>query len=366
MSPNEHTALGDALAGVAASLVSLWAFYPVDVLKTRVQAAGRAVTNETTTRALWKFPHGSEWVSGLPWKSLYTACSSFCYFYLYSWIVSTWKKQHKNRHRDTTTPPSVATRLLLAAVAAMINTCLTLPLDVISARLQTQRCSNEGTAGRRGKEDRSSRNGDHPTSGTIDNHDDDDDAPETDSKTESTRKSLCTGDAKTLVQRWREIQHLWKGLGPSLLLCSNPAIHYTVFDSLKQHMMNQNNSATSSSLSTWQAFVLGLVAKFVATIATYPLIRAKVMLMVTSGGAWSSSLSSEQQPHGHQTVNMVSILYQEYKRHGVLGLYTGCNLQLLHTLFKSALLMAVRERISQTTQALVNGSTVTTTRSSAR
>ena len=33
--------------------------------------------------------------------------------------------------------PNTSTRLLLAAVAAMMNTCLTLPLDVLSARTQS-------------------------------------------------------------------------------------------------------------------------------------------------------------------------------------------------------------------------------------
>lgn len=85
------------------------------------------------------------------------------------------------------------------------------------------------------------------------------------------------------------------------------------------------------------AFLLGLFAKFVATIATYPVIRAKVMLMVTS------------------EKSMVAVLCRSYKEHGVRGLYKGCNWQLIHTVLKSALMMMVRENITAGTQRVIVG-----------
>ena len=279
-------ALADALSGVGAALVALWVFYPIDVWKTHIQAGKKPP------------PLRRMMSSGLQTKSLHTASSSFFYFYLYSWILSSWTARIPTSSKKM----SVSTRLLLSAVAAMLNTCLTLPLDVLSARHQT--ASPE-----------SNKNHYQPES-------------------EDMEKSGNEPDSLTrqyLRQLFGE-SGLWKGLKPSLILCSNPAINYTVFDTVKSRY---TAGRTRNSLSSVEAFLLGLFSKFVATMATYPLIRAKVMLMVTSQSS------------------MYQCLQETYKENGVRGLYEGCDLQLLHTLLKSALLMTIRERISEVTQQWV-------------
>ena len=129
---------------------------------------------------------------------------------------------------------------------------------------------------------------------------------------------------------------LWKGLTPSLLLCSNPSIHYTVFDIAKNQILTRGRRK-STQLTMSEAFLVGIIAKFVATIATYPLIRAKVILMVTS------------------ETSILGSLVRSYKREGVRGLYKGCEWQLLHTVLKSAMMMMVREKITVSTHQLVFG-----------
>lgn len=86
-----------------------------------------------------------------------------------------------------------------------------------------------------------------------------------------------------------------------------------------------------------EAFVVGLFAKFVATISTYPLIRAKVILMVTS------------------EKSLLASLIRTYNQDGLRGLYRGCDWQLLHTVLKSALMMMVREKITVSTHQLIVG-----------
>jgi hypothetical protein len=104
---------------------------------------------------------------------------------------------------------------------------------------------------------------------------------------------------------------------------------------LKSSILDRR-SLTNESLSLTEAFLLGLIAKLTATLATYPLIRAKILLMVT-----------------HRR-SMLGVLVHEYKRHGIFqGWYRGCNLQLAHTILKSALLMMVRERIAARTHTLL-------------
>lgn len=286
-------ALADAVAGAIASLVSLWTFYPIDVYKTNIQA-NRGGDKEGNYR-------------GLGVKTLHAASSSFCYFYLYSWILS-WNRQER--------PPSTLRRLFLSAIAAMMNTCITLPLDVFSTELQTQQNAEE-------KMDEVWKEVDETFYDT----------------TQDEKKDETTCSERTLAYPTKsDYTKLWKGLGPSLLLCSNPSIHYTAFDLIKSKLMDR--TPHDKHLTMVEAFAVGLLAKFIATMATYPLIRVKIMLMVTSGAKQKS---------------MWDCLGEEYKRYGLMGWYRGCHLQLIHTMLKSALLMMVREHITETTHRVLVG-----------
>jgi hypothetical protein len=246
---------------------------------------------------------------GVATKTLQTASSNFIYFYIYSWI-SSWKKEKS----------SALTRLLLSAIAAMLNTCLTLPLDVLSAKQQTQQ-------GATVKMDQAWKavgqlNVHAQTGMRVEDEKKDDTAPQQ-------QQALVPPDT-TGTEHWTV---LWKGLMPSLLLCTNPSIHYTVFDIIKTRILQRQSDA--HTLTMGQAFLVGLLAKFVATISTYPLIRTKIILMVTT------------------EKSMFQCLRGEYQQDGIRGLYRGCYLQLFHTLLKSALLMMVRERITDATHQLL-------------
>lgn len=286
-------ALADALAGVFASLVTLGVFYPFEILKlhAQVQHKRRSLNN-----SLYR---------GISSKAAHTSCSSFCYFYLYSWI-SSFKKDH----------PTTFARLCYSALAAMLNTIVTLPLDVVSTRHQasgpdeidTEWEEESGSASSSDKEDELEKQS--PTAAT---------------KPTGPRKRLARLDST-------EISNLWKGLVPSLLLCTNPAIHYTLFDGVRARYIRQKGT---NCLSVMEAFVLGLISKFISTILTYPLIQAKVQLMT------------------NRHHSLWGCLRDEYTTQGVRGLYRGCNWQLLHTLLKSALLMALREKITKTTHSLL-------------
>ena len=289
----QKTALADAISGVMGALVALWAFYPMDVIKTNMQAS-------TTTPA-------ASLVRGLPAKTLHTAASSFCYFYIDSYIVSWWTITQTHTHNRQI---STISKLLLSAVAAMLNTSITLPLDVIASRHQTSALTLECKDVREQDEAR----------------DVDSSMNEQGKKENQLRDLTIQGDSI-------DKGSLWKGLWPSLLLCINPSIHYTVFDVLKSRRLKYTNKA----LSMREAFAIGLLSKFLATIATYPLIRAKVMLMVTS----------------KNTTSLFTCIKEEYQRNGLVALYKGCNLQLLHTVLKSALMMMVREWINKTTHRML-------------
>lgn len=298
----QRKALADAVAGVLASLVSLWSFFPIDTYKIQCQANTTSSSSSSSSTGLYR---------GMGIKTMHTASSSFCYFYIYSWISSRYNGKGA----------STMKRLVLSAMAAMLNTLLTLPLDVLSAKQQASSKSPK-TMDEVWKE---SKEASDETTTDYQEEKKDDIAPS---------EASVRHDTPPLSNEKKSLTRLWKGLYPSLLLCSNPSIHYTVFDSIKSRLLLQNQQ--EANLTMAQAFVVGLFAKFVATMATYPLIRTKVLLMVTS-----------------QT-SMTKCLQQEFQKYGIIkGWYHGCHLQLFHTLLKSALLMMVRERITITTQRLL-------------
>lgn len=89
----------------------------------------------------------------------------------------------------------------------------------------------------------------------------------------------------------------------------------------------------SADLDWTDMFLLALFYLFFK----YPLIRAKVILMVTS------------------EKSLIGSLIRSYNQDGVRGLYKGCDWQLLHTVLKSALMMMVREQITASTHQLIVG-----------
>lgn len=508
-----RTAFADATAGVAGSLVALLAFYPIDVIKTNLQAHGRkhkdrgndeknaitstrsANTSITTAREqnelnvptlLRKMfaeqPSMLHFLKslfrGLHFKIAHTTASSFAYFFIYSWIQSKHRLYITSKNSGTAKSndryqPSTSIRLLLSAIAAMVNTALTLPLDVLAARRQTDNRSSEesyqfsasihsqkdverptdieciqddlrdekkeedahhpcitadyktntstntqelmedvwknvnqfntedsetdyDTANE--EQDQSNNDSDDEDSANIDEcqkeneplplgycssfNDEDDkileqshtesDQPKSELQTKTSTldtigdflyvrplfrvDSMAQPFPKQLVYTLsllnkskridlHKLAELWSGIRPSLLLCSNPSIHFTVFDSMKDVIL-KHKTDMNARLTMGEAFCIGLVAKFAATIATYPLIRAKVMLMVAKKKNFGSeSLTSED--------TMIGLLQGMYQSGGTKEMYRGCRLQLVHALLKSALLMMVKERIAVTTKRLI-------------
>jgi len=147
-----------------------------------------------------------------------------------------------------------------------------------------------------------------------------------------------------------------------------------MFENLKgallQHRTSHQHqgSKQQKGLTMWQAFIFGLISKFFATIMTYPLIRAKVMLMVSSPDVFddddddingdSQHCSRIRTSNGHTKSNneqsgskkhprsLPLLLVSIFRNDGMRGLYRGCSVQLLHTIMKSALMLMIRERIT--------------------
>lgn len=201
------SALWEAAAGVVGTLVSMLVFYPIDLQKTKLQAAPPFSSSAHTKtppsilslllRILKTFPPTPSTIAtsyaGISYKASYSVLSSFTFFFLFTLF----KNRYKRAHKITKIPAHI--NLLLSCLAAMGNTLLTLPLDGVVVRIQTG----------------------------------------------SPLPPLSP--------------ELWSGLHPAILLSSNPAIHYTVYDVVKSLVLS--DSGPEKRLSALSAFLLGLSAK---------------------------------------------------------------------------------------------------------
>jgi hypothetical protein len=222
----------------------------------------------------------------------------------------------------------------------MLNTLVTLPLDVASSK-QVLGKKEEPTGEEENKkmgtllqdfEQESPFELFRDSYSELQEEKKDENVPRCTERLQSSSESLDVQEA------FQNYSGLWKGLAPALLLCSNPSINYTVFDMTKNRILTRQHRE-GSTLSMSEAFLVGLFAKFIATVATYPLIRAKVILMVTSENS------------------LIATLCRTYREDGVRGLYKGCDWQLIHAVLKSALMMMVREKITLSTQRIIVGET---------
>ena len=104
---------------------------------------------------------------------------------------------------------------------------------------------------------------------------------------------------------------LFKGVVPGLILVTNPAIQYMVFERLRAWTESHRHAAAGKAagkLTDLDFFWLGLLSKFVASTVTYPLIlvkskvgRARRVHGATCGHARPRRTESRVRPNGSGT-----------------------------------------------------------------
>jgi len=228
-SPQESpafVALVQAAAGATGGVFASFVLQPLEVVKTRVQVSRGGVSTFDTAVEVLKTEGFGALFRGVGTKCTETGSKNFVYFYIYDTLNQVVKKSTKL---------STAMKLLVGYVAGVGTTTATMPLEVLSTKL-TLDTSGAGAA--------------------------------------AVVSSIIQEDGLT---------GLFRGFWFNIALCVNPAIQNTVFDRIKAVVLKAKGSK-NAVLSPLQAFVLGAVAKAVATILTFPLVRLKTILQAESGG----------------------------------------------------------------------------------
>ncbi|EGG16420.1 transmembrane protein [Cavenderia fasciculata] len=239
-------AIGHALAGGIAGMTTIFLTYPLSTVSTRLQVQQKQALKQQqqsdtsvlpvpykgTIDAFKRIIAEENWTSlysGLKSALIGIGCSSFVYYYWYSFLKSISLKL-KNK-----TELSTVENLLIAALAGCANVVSTLPIWIVNTRLQLN----------------------------------------------------TTGKPRGMVSQFRTIvreegiKGLYNGLVPALILVSNPSIQFVSYEKLKSLWKRQSGS-TSNRLGGLEIFILALVAKLIAGVTTYPYLLVKSRLQSKS------------------------------------------------------------------------------------
>ncbi|XP_017277350.1 peroxisomal membrane protein PMP34 [Kryptolebias marmoratus] len=303
MSDNGGSAVGllsyetlvHAVAGAMGSVTAMTVFFPLDTAKSRLQVDDKRKSKSTPVIL-------AEIAKEEGFLSLYRGwfpvisslcCSNFVYFYTFNTL--------KKVAASGPGKPRPSKDLLMGVVAGVVNVILTTPMWVVNTRLKLQgvRFRNEDL---------------HPT------------------------QYRGIFDAFSQIISNEGVGTLWNGTLPSLVLVLNPAVQFMIYEAMKRKAGRGGRKISSAKI-----FLIGAVAKAIATTATYPLQTVQAILRFgqykgDGKGGLMGSLST-----------IFFLFMERIKTHGFLGLYKGLEAKLLQTVLTAALMFVVYEKITAAT-----------------
>lgn len=140
-------------------------------------------------------------------------------------------------------------------------------------------------------------------------------------------------DGLAYVMKSEGIKGLWAGTMPSLMLVSNPALQFMMYESLKRHL-----APVTSRSSALTFFLIGALAKAFATIVTYPL-----QLIQTKLRYGKTDAAAKLPPDA----GVIQMLLYILKANGFAGLFIGLEAKLMQTVLTAALMFAAYEKIAK-------------------
>ena len=243
------------------------------------------------------------------------AISNFIFFYSHEAV-----KKMFISSKTKNVAISAGKALMASTLAGVVNVLLTNPLWVATLRIQT---------------------GDKNSDGDV--------------HTSARKSRLFSMIARISLEEG--LLKLWSGTAASLVLCSNPAIQLALYERLKRNILSKKGPTTDLSLNMLEAFIIGAVAKGFATVLTYPLQLAQVLLRLqrekrkSPYDSKSEKIPSEITNTGtnessdrEQYKDSIDCLRKLWARGGITAIYSGIDAKLLQTVLTSAFMFLTYEQ----------------------
>ncbi|XP_035037706.1 peroxisomal membrane protein PMP34 isoform X1 [Hippoglossus stenolepis] len=307
-----YESLVHAISGAVGSVTAMTVFFPLDTARLRLQVDENRKARSTPAILAEIVKEEGLLAPYRGWFPVICSlcCSNFVYFYCFHSLKARWLKGK---------PSAPSTDLIVGITAGIVNVLVTTPLWVVNTRLKLQGSKF--------------RNADIRTtnySGIL--------------------------DAFVQIVRQEGVGALWNGTFPSLLLVLNPAIQFMIYEGLKRHLKKGvprephlwiNTLAEENrvnTLSSIEVFLIGAVAKAVATTATYPLQTIQSILRF---GQYSRSTDESKILSSLRSIKC--LLVNRVRKYGMLGLFKGLEAKLLQTVLTAALMFLLYEKITSYT-----------------
>lgn len=285
-----------AISGMTGGVTAITTFYPLNIVRTRLQVDESLKNEGNVFKTVMKIAEqdGPQALYQGWWSSVVSlGASNFVYFYTYNAFKAIYKRQLQRKEIDP------GTNLAIAAAAGVVNVLTTTPFWVAGTRLMVQ--SKKGTQGKK------------PYKGVL--------------------------DTLTRIANEEGVGALWNGVGPSLVLVSNPTIQFSTYERLRGIMVKISEKR-GSGITSFEFFLMGAIAKAVATIFTYPLQIAQSRLRADKEGKYKGT---------------ASVLRDLYAVKGFLGWFKGIEAKLWQTVLTAAFQFLTYEQVQKLVFAILLG-----------
>mmetsp|Transcript_14390 Transcript_14390/g.33264 ORF Transcript_14390/g.33264 Transcript_14390/m.33264 type:complete len:302 (-) Transcript_14390:163-1068(-) len=285
-------AFAEAAAAGLGGAFSSSVLYPIEICKNRLQASQKAKPAEgegaaqgkpkqasmaSVAQELYAEESVAGFYRGFQYSAMQSATEKALYFYGYTWILGGWQKAFGE--------PSTVSSVLLGSLAEWFHLPVSLPIDAITVRIQT------------------GKGGEGPVTILRD------------------------------IIRKSGVGALYSGWEAYIVLCLKPAITYAIFNKLKAVVIAKKTQA-SKALTALEAFVIGAIARGVATIIVFPYTRAKILV------------KSHKPVEGEAPPSIAGAVAKVLKDEGFFALYKGCVPEVSRGVLSAALMLAAKEKIA--------------------
>ena len=283
----------EAVNAMIGSCVSKLATYPLDIIKTRLATSDSDKTITDVYADLTKDKGFLGLYFGVEYKVFKSSSAKFLYFYIYRALMII----ASGPNREV----SVAANLLIGYLGEFLSLPIVMPLEAVVSKTQT-----DGISGRQ---------------------------------------------AVAAMYKEDGIARFYAAPFAYVVGCCQPAIQYTIYDQIKRaYLLAMKTQDTQ--LSAFASFMLGATTNIIAVTACYPLEVIRMMQQSKGKNASKTQVDDTKRAEGflgsvsHHATEAYNVGKEIVAKEGPLGMFKGLGPQLTASVFASALMLMVKERIN--------------------